>query len=250
MSYFEQFKLTLDLNTDRHEIFRTMTEHFSELSKTVGLDIKPFRGDKPEYFQKMPVGLQDSVIMSFLKSVEVIQEMAALNEPFGSGQKFLWRMLRNMNLRPTRDLFSILEDDDVIEIYQLPQCVQIFRNLKFYKVCSYSLDEILCRPFWDLFQRDEKVTKAIMERVTFATSQIEPRTVEYNIEPYILTEIDSSRCLISEVENKFLSPLFDENHNIVAMVNVMSGRVISQNKDAVDSSDLFIKRRDILEKGL
>jgi len=250
MNQLKSIEAFIEMNSDLLIAFKNLTELFSHVAQDAGIDIRPYQGKGPKYFQLLPEELQASVLTNFFKSAEAITQVASLNESFDSGHKLLWRMIQNLKLRPTKDLFSILEDDDVIEIYQLPQCVQIFRNMRFYQVCSYTLDEILCRPFWDLYHRDESVTQAIMEKVSIAASRKKPQTMAYEIDPYVLTEIDSTGHFVSMVENKFLSPLFDGQNNVVAMVNIMSGRVINKDDTKHIASNRNSKRVNVDEQRL
>lgn len=215
----------LSSSFERIDQFVMLTEAFCEAAAMSNINVKAFRGYTPTYFTLLPADLQIQTLKTFSVYSEVATEMIAANESLASEHRFLWRMIQKLKLHPTKDLFSILEKDDIIEIYSVPDFIQIFRNMSFFSRCSYTLDEILCRPYWELFKREESVTAAIMRTAGGLAASKNPMTIAYDVPSHILEEIDSQSRFRCIVENKYLSPLFNAEKQVMAVVNIMAGQV-------------------------
>lgn len=225
MHHRKNYVSEIEVTKIRIKQFSEMIQFFANAATEAGVAVTAHRGHGPTYFAKLTSDQQIQVLTNFSTYAEVAKEMIAANESLASEHRFLWRMIRHMGLRPTNELFSILEKDDVIEVYTVPDFIQVFRNLRFFSNCSYTLDEILCRPYWKLFRREESVTKEIMHTANALVRAKQPKTTIYTIPPHTLEEIDSTSRFICQVENKYISPLFDANKNVFAVVNVMQGTV-------------------------
>lgn len=202
-----------------------MTLRFCELAAKSGYLVKAFQGAKPNHFMSLSNQQQVQILEDFRRYLQVAEMMEARNELLDSEQKFLWLTIKEMGLRPTSDIFSKLDRDDVVEIYSASTYVQVFRNVKFFIYCSYTLDDILCRPYWALFKRDEEVSRAIAEKIHAVMYQPIPQTVAYDMPPHYLTEIDSPLRFYCKVTSKYISPLLNRENEIVAVVNVSCGKV-------------------------
>lgn len=91
---------------------------------------------------------------SFQLWFEVLQ--SADRETTGpcSSRIFLWRWLSKCALTVPSDLIGNLNDEDLIEVYD-QNLNQVFRNLRFFSVSSYSLIDLLHKPLPELFERHD-----------------------------------------------------------------------------------------------
>lgn len=82
-----------------------------------------------------------------------------------SNQSALWVALKMFgHPNSADDLFSYIEESDVIEIYRYDG-IQVFRNLNFHDVCSYELPELFIYPWDQLFYRHESISAKIAQGV-------------------------------------------------------------------------------------
>jgi hypothetical protein len=131
-------------------------------------------------------------------------------------------MLKRLGLRPQSDLFGRLHSEDVIEIYDVAQQTQVYRNLRYFEACSYTLDDLMSRPWFELFYRDPQVSAHVAEIVNEAISAEPPRLVPFATGVHTIQEIDSPDRLHCRIENRFLAPLFDRYGRASAIVAVAS----------------------------
>ncbi len=199
--------------------FKELTERFCKLAAGQGVSVSPYLGEGPGYFAKLSSEQQAATFSNFRRYADICHESVLNGESLVSGTQHLWRMFRRLELRPVSDLLSQIDDTDVIEIYSA-HYVQIFRSFSFFLICSYTLDELLCRPFWELFRRDEELYRRMVS-VTHRVLLEEIGGVHpWDVEDHTVDEIEGSARFHATVRYKLISPLYDQDGHVAAFVNV------------------------------
>src|SRR5665213_1589155 len=81
----------------------------------------------------------------------------------------LWKYLAYKRYVPTSDILDLIEDEDMIEIYNMEN-YQIFRNLNYFSVTSMSVEDLVSVNWKREFKRSSKITLSLVELVLrFAT---------------------------------------------------------------------------------
>lgn len=202
------------------EMAKLMTD-FAALVGGHGLDVKAYAGERPAYFAGLEPTVQNKVLSRFRQYVDVCQELAATGVSLHDDRQLLWCMIKKLGLRPSSELFSTLAHGDVVEIYDCAEMVQLYRNLRFYDVCSYSLDDVLSRPWFELYRRDEAVMQKVQDAAGRAIASRSTSIVHYAAGVHEMEEIDSVSMNRNLVENRFLAPLVDAGGQAQAVVNVI-----------------------------
>lgn len=70
--------------------------------------------------------------------------------------------VKSIGLSVDSSVYEKIDRSDVIEIYGLDH-VQIFRSFNFFRVCSYNLDDVLSHQWFELYERDEQITSALLD---------------------------------------------------------------------------------------
>jgi len=203
------------------KIFKMLLDAFTENAAASGISVVAYTGDAPRFFQALSAPEQQQTLENFARYAEVCHQTIEAGESLTDDKATLWRFIKKLGVRQNADLFSLFEEGDIIEVYDLSNFVQIFRNLRFFSVCSYTLDDILCRPFWELYLKDTKITQKIVDNATTLAKQEATSTLHYDGTKHSLFEIDSSQKYHAIVENRFIAPLFDQNGRTIAAVHVM-----------------------------
>jgi hypothetical protein len=189
--------------------FRLLVEGFASILHDEGIAIEPYVGDFPRQFCSLDGDQQGAVLSSFERYLQVCAETIASGYHLKSDRQLLWQSLKNFGLCPTSDMMEHIEDGDLIEIYTNTG-IQIFRNARLFPHCSYSLDDLLCKPWWQLFRRDQAVTDEILAMTRDLYSGRNPNTQIYTMAPFYLEEVESPRLYRCLVQNKIMSPLRDK----------------------------------------
>lgn len=133
-----------------------------------------------------------------------------------------------------QNVFSAIEDGDVVEIYDA-EGKQIYRNLMFCKLSSYSLLDVAVNTWQELYERPVSSLEGIYGRVVEQlTTKV--MTTPYNIEKHILKErfIYSRRQKIFMMDMKYISPLENEEGARVAVISVARVEVLSDTGLEID----------------
>lgn len=201
--------------------FRELLEEFCAFARTEGLSVTPYQGDGPRYFLEMPEPLQEQTLKYFQAYVEVCREVRDQDQAsLRNDQLFLWRMFQKLRLHPPSNFMSEVRDGEVIEIHN-HEFVQVYRNLNFFSLCSYTLDDLLCRPFWQLFQRDESVTNGLVEVGKNVFSSAAPGTQHLHLGEHTVLEIDSPGRFLSVIQHRVVAPLSDAQGRVSAAVSLV-----------------------------
>lgn len=204
----------------RANSFQQLTLRFCELAGKEGIWVRPYRPQGPLYFERLPEPLQHATLDHFARYLAVCEECLEGGAHLADDRSFLWRMFRKLGVHPVSTLLSEIEDNDVIEIYNA-DFIQVFRNLKFFTLCSYTLDDLLCRPFWELFRREARITEALLAVAQNIYKDNVKGSQHLELGPHVLDEIEGPRKLRSVVENRLVCPLYDHGGSVAALVSVI-----------------------------
>ena len=142
--------------------------------------------------------------------------------------------LKRWSLRPANDsLYDLVNENEIVEIYNL-QSIQLYRNMYFFKVCSYSLLDLAVTPWQELYDKPKSAIDATNKLVeTLFTSGDKP--IPYGLPTYIQKEnrkfLKSLKTV--EVTPKFLMPLFnDESGKPAGVFSTYAGHVIAEGEES------------------
>jgi hypothetical protein len=217
-SFERQFRTERSFESPAKTYF-TLLARLTKFAQRSGVTLGASRPGR-SYFANLESATQLSIIDNLRTYVDVCEDVIRDGKPLTDDKHFLWRMLLKRRLRPSAGLFELFEDGDIIDVYDMNGFVQIFRNMRFFSVCSYSLDELLCRPWYELYARDERITAGIHATAMTFASRTAQDTKYLDLGEHILEEIDSEAGYRFLVVNRFLSRLTDESGRPTAIVNV------------------------------
>ena len=198
-------------------------EEFCLLASRSDRRLKPFCGSSPKYFEARNHQEKVQVLQNFDRYLNVFKEIEREGKKINDDKVVLWRMLARLGLIPQEDIFDKLDKSDVIEIYD-KQSIQLYRNLNFFDLVSYSLDDILNRPWWDLYERDPKVTEKLFEIGAGVLSGRTPYTVNVAkiVPKHLVVDIGSEDPLQTLSQTKYFSPLKSKENTIEGFIHVFS----------------------------
>lgn len=192
--------------TEMSQKFILLAEHLCELLRIYGLNVKPYLDKNNLYFSELTEELQISQLNHFQRYVEVCQETKEQGHDLRETGHLVWNMLKKLELKSHVDVFSKLKETDIVEIYN-SQNVQTFRNLNFFHICSYTLDELLSLPWWKLYHRDDLVSREIFAVGAGVFSGEIAGMVSPVSRPHILEEVASASKIKMVLNVKAMSPL-------------------------------------------
>ena len=144
--------------------FKKIASEFCQTLKVLGIDYVPFHNGQKLHFSKRSKKDQKKIIAYLDISLEVLKECIMSGENAFDNRVLLWRVFKRLGGTPQDDLFDKIDDDDLIEIY-FTDHTPLFRNLKFYREFSYTVDEALCQTWYQFCRRELIVTLKTMRFV-------------------------------------------------------------------------------------
>ena len=170
-------------------------------------------------FKRLSLSEQKKYASSFNSFVDVISQH--LNRSPMLDQSLVWYMLRRMGLRPPSNLFELIGPDDYVEIYDRSG-IQVFRNLKFCLLISYSIHEILMHPWNKLYARSKESSQqiAIAFEEIFKQKRI---LTNLGVDPHLAWQTAHGTKRVFHVDMKYFAPLYSSNRSVDYM---LAGSVI------------------------
>ncbi|QDK38304.1 hypothetical protein [Bdellovibrio sp. NC01] len=189
-----------------HEEFKRDAMKLSMICSSSGFRVRPYKDGLP-HFGKLSADKQVEIIRSIKFYIELCQEQLSEGSSLRDNLSFTWKALRKLGLTPKSDLFSLIKDDDIIEIYN-GESRQVYRNLRYYDFCSYSIEELYSLEWWNLFSRDDgEITRKLFEESNkLLTGEVEGHIFSETKE-HVVTELASAELLSNKYRAKLLSPL-------------------------------------------
>lgn len=170
-----------------------------------------------ETFAKLPPAHQQQILSNISTYLQILsQDIEPMIEPGVERSPRIREIARlkcalnQFGLRAASDnVFDVISLDDVIELYNI-QGVQLYRNMKFFKVCSYNLLDLSVHSWEKLYDKPSSVVDAtlkVIERLFASEGQVVP----YSIDTYLQKEksdfVKSLKTL--EVTPRYIVPLYD-----------------------------------------
>ncbi|MEZ4744054.1 MAG: hypothetical protein R3B45_16670 [Bdellovibrionota bacterium] len=210
---------------------------FCSLMKDTEIKAVPYREEAPLNFLNLDRKQQEKTIKDFRRYTKNC--LAVINNGYSivDDKQMLWSMMKELSVRPPSTLLQKLEDNIVIEIYDTAAWTQVFRNYRFYSLCSYTLDELLCKPWWELYLRNEEVTEKIFETAKKTCQLKKPEILYYNVGPHSQSEISGPIHVV--IENKFTAPLFNKHGYVEYMLNAIKVHKVMHRSGASRADCMF-----------
>ena len=174
-----------------------------------GLRKQATRPEGSSAFQNLTFDNQLKVLNDLRTYLQIITTAQIQNTADSFEQQdrhFIWSAFTHFGLVPSDDLFSVYNSGDVFEIYDATG-TQWFRNFEFFRICSYPLEDILCRSWFELYKREIAITEKIVKASTPLFLQEVKESVLNPVPHHQVQEISSQFKHSISIAIKAFSPL-------------------------------------------
>lgn len=212
------------LDFERDEFIRYASE-YAAYGRRAGVEIIPFRRADVPHFSALSSAARRQVLNALRTCVSICISTIRNSTAVGDSRAIIWQAIKMFNLRPPSDLFSIINSESIIEMHS-PDGLQIFRSFSFYRLCTYTLEELFCKSWLDLYGRDdESVNQEIQRDLGKIYSGEVMRTFPSSVRPHTVFELLSPLRFSVHLKIKYWAPLF-EGRTPVASVVIEDARAI------------------------
>lgn len=179
-----------------------------EAGKSVGCRIIPATHPSLPIFSSVDFSKQLEAVQTVENMASVytsaVKEGHAIDHP----ASIVWFALRRLNLLPPSDFFDKLESTDVVEVYS-KEGFHLFANLRFFDLCSYSLEQIYCRPWSQLWLREQNGLEDLMAVIDKAMDPDQRGTLIFEGLNHSVRELDSPFKYFLDYTIKGIAPVWE-----------------------------------------
>ncbi len=127
-----------------------------------------------------------------------------------------------MNLQPAADLDSYFENGDYAAVYDCGQRMT-FWTPNHHTWLSYSVEDILCRPWYDLFHRHESISHILQTRSAAMATDSAPALVHnFDVPSHVVSETFSPLKRSVTCRSKVYASLFRDGQ-LAGFLSINSG---------------------------
>jgi hypothetical protein len=215
---------TVEVNT--LESLKSKMLAFERIANQAGVPVRASRDGHFSFLLRLSDKLLQRVLEDFSSFYDIYAETLAHGHSVRDDRALIWQMFVHKKWVPTSDLFSYLEEGDLIEVYR-PDFIQVFRNLRFFEVCSYSLEELFTTDWPSLFERSADDVSVLVKIAQDQCSGAIRETVVPSVGVHSIREISSIAQNTFSALHKVLSPIFNSDGEAVGFVGITSAEVLA-----------------------
>jgi hypothetical protein len=192
--------LTESLFEEEREEFRRLARSVAAYYQEAGCDALPYENPALPHFSRLPAAARGAALAHLRSTWSLLAPSAHERESRGNNAQALWAMLKASGLAPPPDLFSRLEQDDLLELYE-PGGLQLWRNLGVMKICSYSIEELHSFDWAARYERKDSDTAAIFGIVAAILKEGFGGAGRYEVPAHLVRERFARRNYLLQVHH-------------------------------------------------
>ena len=193
------------------QIFKQASGQLSLVMSKLNLFLNP----SPQNFESTISSFNEPAIEAAIERIRFYQDLCErfdIEKVDYDERQYVWYAIKKLGVKFSSDLFNYIDPHDCIEIYD-KNGIQVYRSFNFSKYTSYSLEEILFYPWYELFYREHE----ILEQMSAVAKQVFSGQISgvspINIRKHICEEIKGLKYK-TEVQFKYICPLATEKGDI------------------------------------
>lgn len=200
-----QNRSTLPTGQQR-ESFIELSTRLASFVQAEGGAATPFHDPALPHFSSLDPLHQDFILQQLSTYVFVCEEVKRSGFSVRDARALTWRMLKHLNLTPLGDAFEMIGSEDLVEIYN-ERHVQCFASLNFLEYVTYTLEDLYCRPWMELYSRDEEIARRIYSSLQLMIEGQIEGTLLLDIPSHLVRETCSVGRRSAVVRPKIFSPV-------------------------------------------
>lgn len=189
--------------------FRLLSLSYRDFARSAGVDVVAFRDPDLPNFTALSEAQRGRALEALGICVRICDSARNQGHSMSDSPALVWQAIRELGLRPSSDIFSVISDRSLVEIHS-PEGVQIFRNFNFFRYCSYSLEELYSLPWNTLFERDMKVMDLIADSARKVYAGEIRNATRFTFPPHRVREISSPMRNEILLDMEWIAPLYRE----------------------------------------
>lgn len=204
---------------DIKRIFARMLRFFCDCAEIEGLRLSPYYSEKLSCFSKLSSSNQQVVYEDLRRYYQICLESIRIHGSLKDNIGQFRFALKKLDIQVDDRVFSDLNIEDVIEIYTIDS-IQIFRTFNFFYLVTYTLEEIFCRPWFELYERDVFTNEANHKAVKYVLSGQTRSPFYPNIPTHDVYEKKEGGRSLTKIKHRFMAPAYNSHEELTGFINV------------------------------
>ena len=196
----------------RQVAFRSAAGRVASSAARAGVDVSAFENPSLPHFSALALNHQLQALRSLALKQEILTGWIA-GGPFRSPKRLLWATLSGLGLVPPPQLFSHLNPNSILEIYNL-DAFQVWRDLNMLCALSYNLEELHCLDGFGRFHRDPEHQSFARNAVADLLSVPKARLQLLELPTFTIKESMSKKRLTFRVKHELICSLANREGNL------------------------------------
>ncbi len=222
-----QSEITIPKDNDIELQFKLALIKFSEFVKKFNLELHPYSDHTWIKFRCLSSTAQKSSFEKFLIYSSLCLSADESGADLTDDRALTWWALRQFKLRPCSDFFDKVTEEDVVELYNA-EGIQIYRNWAFFEISGYSIGDLFVYSWDELYSRDSSVANLMNARVGLILTGSVRETLPWQVPGHKIVESISDQRNISEMNLKYISPVFDSSGAVAGAFSVCAVKRIGK----------------------
>ncbi|MFM6929290.1 MAG: hypothetical protein ACKOX6_12560 [Bdellovibrio sp.] len=170
--------------------FRSLCEELSYIIEKEGWVVRPYSHPAMKFFKQLTPAERLWTTNRLNDYLEICRQVHRSGNQIKDARFLVRQGLQHFGFSCDVKVEDYIQPQYVVEFYGLDHR-QIFRTFNFFEYTSYTVEDIYCRLWFDLYKREEAVTKFLLESVgpLLAGKMTEP--LYYNNPEHIIEESSS-----------------------------------------------------------
>ncbi|OQW53396.1 MAG: hypothetical protein A4S09_07290 [Proteobacteria bacterium SG_bin7] len=205
---------------------RQAIDSLESAARNFGIHFSGYSQISLNKFNSLPQISQTAIIESISFLASVIDSIDPRIDKTRFELEVINRVVRAAKLKVPSDFLNVIEQGDIVEIYDFKSQTQIYRNLEFLRISSYDLLFAIATPFPELFERDEEIGPMLIKRTEDVALKQDSVNM-WNIPDHQLIEKLHVNKRIFAMKMKYISPVYCETTGArVAWVSTLRATLV------------------------
>lgn len=121
-----------------------------------GLFIIPFEEPGLPFYSSLAADQKKLIIGQLQTLLEIAQDLQAHNLKVTEPANLIRTFFKKFNLHAPAWVVDSITQHDIVDVWNLDSRL-VIASFNFFNICTYSLEELFCRPWAELFSRDNEI---------------------------------------------------------------------------------------------
>lgn len=188
-------------------IFRQHADGITRLIQEDGILFRPYSITSLPYFSSMSEQEQQDVLANITAYDKICQRVFQKNASLKNTHTMIEAALEHYGWTLNSEDFELISEDYLVEIYNQHH-TQVFRSFNFFEHSSYTLEDLYCRKWFHLYERDLEDQTIVIEKVHEFQMQTPPQRMKLDLPEQKIQEKDTLERLVCYSTLEWLVPVF------------------------------------------